>query len=171
MFEVSDKVGQVNPKVAAESDQRPQIGPDVATPHNSRNQLHVIPQCSSVRRLTDLSPSLQGIELATLATFDTILVRTLNSEYRIFMLDPETGKALLEGGKITEPLEVTVLGSSFGGSILRTGWIGVGVRIEALAKESYIRTSPVQSISVEHENSAQTCIKYVSMSEQSRIQS
>ena len=128
---------------------------DPATPDGRGKQIHLIPQCSSLERLTDLNASLQGLELATLAAFDTILVRTVNNEYRIFMLDAETGRALLEGGKITEPIEVTVLGSSFGGSILRTGWIGVGVRIEALARERYIRTSPVQSLWVQHETSAQ----------------
>ena len=128
---------------------------DPATPEDCGKQIHLIPRCSSLERLTDLNKSLEGFELATLATFDTVLVRTVNSEYRIFMLDPETGQALLEGGKLTEPIEVTVLGSSFGGSILRTGWIGVGVRIEALAREGYIRTSPVQSLIVEHETSVQ----------------
>lgn len=131
-----------------------QVDLEPATPGGCGKQLHLIPQCSSLKRLTDLSPLLQGIELATLATFDTILVRTVNSEYRIFMLDPETGQALLEGGKFTEPIEVMILGSSFGGSILRTGWVGIGVRIEALAQERYIRTSPVQSLWVEHETSA-----------------
>jgi hypothetical protein len=101
--------------------------------------------------LIELGCSLQGIKLSTLNPFDTILVRTVNSEYRVFMLDPKTGSVLLEGGKITEPVEATVLGSSFGGSVLRNGWIGVGLRIEALAKEKYLRTSPVQAVCVEHE--------------------
>ena len=127
----------------------------LATPDDRGREMHAIPTCCSLEGLTELSPSLQGIELATLGTFDTVVVRTVNSDYRIFILDPETGQALLEGGKISEPVEARVLGSSFGGSVLRSGWIVVGLCIEALANENYIRTSPVQSLCVEHETSAQ----------------
>jgi hypothetical protein len=155
MYESDDIAAQDNPRVAPESDEKLQIDLDLATPDDRGKQMHAIPRCCSLEGLTELSPSLQGIELATLVTFDTIVVRTVNSDYRMFMLDPETGRGLLEGGKITEPVEARVLGSSFGGSVLRTGWIGVGLRIEALAKEKYIRTSPVQSLFVEHETSAQ----------------
>src|SRR5687767_11036382 len=100
------------------------------------------------------SRKLQGIELATLVASDTILLHTANSDYRVSLLDPETGRATLEGGQITAPVEVTVLGSSSGG-VLRTGWIGVGLCLAALAYGSYIRTSPVQSFTVQHKTSAE----------------
>lgn len=116
--------------------------------------MHENPRHCSLEGLTEISRSLQGVELSTLAPFDTITVRTVNSDYRIFLLDPETGRALLEGGgQITEPVEVMVIGSSFGGSSLRTGWIGVGHRMEACANDKYMRTSPVQSLCVEHQTS------------------
>lgn len=103
---------------------------------------------------TEIGCSPQGLELAKLLRFDTIIVRTTNSEYRIVLLDPVTGRALLEGGRqITGPVEVIVLGSSFGDTIARVGWIGVGLRMEVCANDGYIRTSPVQSLSVEHQTS------------------
>ena len=69
--------------------------------------MHEIPRHCSLEDLTEISRSLQGVELSTLSPFDTIAVRTVNSDYRIFLLDPETGRALLEGGgQITEPVEV-----------------------------------------------------------------
>lgn len=154
MYE-SDDVAEDNPRVAPESDEKLHINLDLPTPDDREKQMHAIPRRCLLEGLTELSPTLQGVELSTLVTFDTIRVRTVHSDYRMFILDPKTGRALLEGGKITEPVEATVLGSSFGGSVLRTGWIGVGLRIEALAKEKYIRTSPVQSLCVEHETSAQ----------------
>jgi hypothetical protein len=96
----------------------------------------------------------QGLELATLLQFDTIIVRTNNSEYRIFLLDPLTGRALLEGGRqLAGPVEVMVLGSSFGDTLPRAGWIGVGLRMEVCSNDGYIRTSLVQSLSVEHQTS------------------
>ena len=44
--------------------------------------------------------------LESLNPFDTILLRTHNSEYRILLLDPKTGRALVEGGEyLVEPSE------------------------------------------------------------------
>jgi hypothetical protein len=62
---------------------------------------------------------------------DTIHVRTRNSDYEIFLLDPKSGRALVRGGEyFAEPVEATVSGSSFGGCMLKMGWIGVGLRME-----------------------------------------
>src|SRR5689334_6464126 len=45
-----------------------------------------------------------GVMLESLNAFDTILLRTHNSEYRILLLDPKTGRALVEGGSyLLEP--------------------------------------------------------------------
>jgi hypothetical protein len=118
---------------------------------DSGNQLEAIPGSSSLVVLTETCPSPGGVELKTLNRYDAIIVRTANSLYRIFLLDPETGRALLEGGRhITEPVEAIIIGSSFGGSVVRTGWIGVGLRIDAWAGDKYIRTSLVKSLRLEH---------------------
>ena len=135
--------------VGRKPDGEGQIDPDPATDG--------VPQHCSLdglteEDLTELRSSLLGVELRTLVPFDTIAVRTLNTDYRIFLLDPETGRALLERCRqITEAVEVKVLGSSFGESVLRPGWIGIGLRMEAWANNKYIRTSPVQSICIEHQ--------------------
>ena len=41
-------------------------------------------------------------------------------------------------------------GSSFGGSCLKLGWVGVGLRMEFHAEDQWIITSHVRSIAVEH---------------------
>ena len=108
----------------------------------------------SVEGFTEISPSPKVVELATLLRFDMISVRTANSHYRLFLLDPHTGRALLEGGgKIREPIEVRVIGSSFGGILLKTGCICVGLRLEVCTNNHYIRTSPVRSLRVENRTS------------------
>jgi hypothetical protein len=153
MYKSDDPDAYLNATVAPKSDGVSQIaalamGP-VGVPRT-----HEIPRCGSLEDLTNISRSLKGVDVATLAPFDTIVVRTVNSNYRMFLLDPETGRALLDGGRqITEAVEGRVIGSSFGGSILRTGWIGVGLRMEACVDDKYIRTSPVQSLCVEHQTS------------------
>jgi len=120
------------------------------TSESSTQNLTVAP----LEDLREVGCSSQGLELATLLPFDTIIVRTNNSEYRIVLLDPLTGRALFEGGRqTTGPVEVMVLGSSFGDMLPRTGWIGVGLRMEVCSNDGYIRTSPVQSLSVEHQTS------------------
>jgi len=40
-------------------------------------------------------------------------------------------------------------GSGFGGSLLKVGWIGIGLRMEILAGDQRIVTSPVRDISIE----------------------
>ena len=118
--------------------------------------MHAIPLCCSLERLTEISPSLDGVELKTLAPLDTICVRTRNSNYRIFLLEPMKGRALVEGGRrFVEPVEATVSGSTFGGSVLRMGWIGMGLRIEIYSNGKRIVTLPVQSFRVEQQTSAE----------------
>ena len=90
------------------------------------------------------------------STLDTICVRTRNSNYRIFLLEPTKGQALVEGGRhFVEPVEVTVSGSTLGGSVLKIGWIGMGLRIEIYSNGKRILTSPVQSFRVEPQTSVE----------------
>ena len=112
--------------------------------------MHNIPRFCSLDGFTELSSSLDGIALRTLAQFDTVCARTHNNDYYIFLIDPEAGKALVQGGKFfEEPVEATVSGSTFGGCMLKMGWLGVGLRIEICAKGQRIVTSPVTSLRVE----------------------
>lgn len=104
----------------------------------------------SLDNLMKISAELPGITLESLAPFDSLQVRTLNSNYRIFLLDPRTGRALVEGGCFPEPVEAVVNGSNFGGSTLRVGWIGIGLRMEMWVDNKLVSTSPVQSFSVQH---------------------
>ncbi len=113
-----------------------------------------IPRYCSLDGFTELSCSLDGVVLRTLAPFDMVCAQTLNSEYFIFLLEPETGKALVQGGRyFTEPVEATVSGSTFGGCMLKMGFVGVGLRIELCAGGQRIVTSPVTALRVEHSES------------------
>jgi hypothetical protein len=90
------------------------------------------------------------VELENLKPCDTIHVRTHNSSYEIFLLDPETGRALVRGGKyFTEPLEAILNGSNFGGSLLKPGWLGLGLRMDLFVNEYCIKTSPIVELHVE----------------------
>jgi RNA polymerase-binding transcription factor len=127
-----------------------QASTDRLTSVESRNHLHATAASDSGDDWN------HGVELETLAPFDTIQVRTRNSDYRVFMLDPRTGRALIEGGRdFLEPAEARVTGSTLGGSIFKVGWIGIGLRMEFLADGKIARTSPVQSFNVDHHAAAE----------------
>jgi hypothetical protein len=100
-----------------------------------------------------LSEELEGIMVETLKPCDTIHVRTCNSDYEVFLLEPESGRALVKGGEyFTEPVEATVSGSSFGGSMLKLGWLCEGLPMELIAGGQRIVTSPVQDLHIEHQS-------------------
>ena len=114
--------------------------------------MRTVPQYCSLDGFTGLSSSLEGVELRTLAAFDTIHVHTRHSNYRLLLLDPERGRALVQGGRFfAEPVEAEVNGASFGSCMLKMGWIGVGLRMEIFANGQPFITSPVQSLRIERE--------------------
>jgi len=109
---------------------------------------------------------LVGVPLETLTPFDTILVRTLNSEYRILLLNPNTGRSLVDGlQQFAGPVDAVVYGSTYGGTRFKVGFIGVGLRLEMWVKDKLVSTSPVQSIRVEHHKLEQfsKALSYVSL--------
>jgi hypothetical protein len=97
------------------------------------------------------------IMLDSLEPFDTVVLRTHNSDYRILLLDPTMGRALVEGGSLlAEPREGFIRGSSFPGKQLTKGAICVGCRLEMWVEERVLLTSPVKSIEVKHSAPAES---------------
>ncbi|HJX92813.1 MAG TPA: hypothetical protein VJ372_20120 [Pyrinomonadaceae bacterium] len=97
------------------------------------------------------------VVLETLQAFDTILVGTRNSDYRILLLDPRTGRALVDGGQyLNEPRESMLGGSSLHGFPYKPGAIAVGYRLEMWIGDKAISTSPVRSVSIEHHDAAES---------------
>lgn len=93
----------------------------------------------------------EGLSISTCQPFDTIHIETGHSNYRLFLIDPVTGRSLIEGGRFfLEPTEATILGSSTRTAAFRSGWIGIGFRLEIWAVEQLISTSAVNSVKVEH---------------------
>lgn len=97
------------------------------------------------------------VTIESLQPFDTVLLQTYNSAYRILLLDPKTGRALVEGGDyIVEPTEALVCGSAVVGDEFKPGTISVGCRLEMLVDERVILTSPVKTVSVKHNGDAES---------------
>ena len=105
------------------------------------------------------SASLDSSDLLidTLKPFDTILLQTHNSEYRILLLDPTTGRALVEGGDyLVEPSEALVRGSAVPGHVFKAGVISIGSRLELWANEQALLTSLIKSVHVTHNAEAES---------------
>lgn len=101
--------------------------------------------------------SATDIVLERLNPYDTILLRTDNSDYRILLLDPKTGRALVEGGiYLPEPSEGLVKGSALPGSAFNGGAICIGGRLEMWVNEQVLLTSPINSVEVKHNAAAES---------------
>jgi hypothetical protein len=88
---------------------------------------------------------LDGVHLRHLPPFTTLLIRTLNSVYRVIVTGgPEV---CIQGGAFfRDPAAAYLDGASIGGTCIRLGWIGVGLRIEMRSGSQRIITSPVRAI-------------------------
>jgi hypothetical protein len=105
-----------------------------------------ISHAATLAGFTAAVASTPGVHLRDLAPMTTLHVHTRNSLYRIVV---SAGDAVLvEGGEFFPCLTPAHFsGASVGGSFLKVGWIGVGLRMEILVDGRRIVTSPVQDIS------------------------
>jgi hypothetical protein len=90
----------------------------------------------------------RGISVLDLEPLTVLFVSTINSVYRIVV--SQRASVFVQGGQFFPDSSAAHLaGSTFGGSIIKVGWIGVGMRMEICGQNGPIVTSPVQRIEVE----------------------
>ncbi|HVG69542.1 MAG TPA: hypothetical protein VM819_01490 [Vicinamibacterales bacterium] len=92
-----------------------------------------------------LAASGPGVALGTLEPLTELKVQTRNTCYRIVI--SRDADIVIQGGTFfPDPTRAHVEGASFGGNLLKVGWIGVGLRMEILAEGRRIVTTAVRSI-------------------------
>ena len=102
------------------------------------------------------SESAEELELSKLKKFDTIVLQTQNSEYRMLLLDPSAARCLIEGGEyLMEPSEALVRGAGIPGEFFKDGSICAGSRLELWIGERVFITSPVKTIQLRHNAAAE----------------
>ena len=102
----------------------------------------------SLNTFLELIHHSEGVALDRLEPLTTLIVRTRNSLYRLIVATD--GDVLVQGGSFfPEPTPARLDGASAGGSLLRRGWIGVGLLMEFRASGQRIITSRVLAITTE----------------------
>ncbi len=118
----------------------------------------VVPRVSTLDGFVEAVSQTSGVGLADVDAFSTLVVRTRNSIYHITILRPYAREVLVQGGEFfTARTRACLNGSSFGGSCLKLGWVGIGSHMEFHADDQWIITSHVRSIAVEQAATQQPC--------------
>jgi hypothetical protein len=91
-----------------------------------------------------------GIDFLSLDAGTVVNVHTKYSTYRLVVSNPEERLARITGGRLfMEPTDVRLEGATAGGTAIKPGWIGVGLRIELRNQSNRVTTSVVQSLTIE----------------------
>lgn len=95
------------------------------------------------------SGAVTGIDFRTVPPGSSLVVDTSYSRYHIVKVNEPGTNALIQGGYyFPDETKVRIEGSAFTGSLLKIGWIKVGLHMEISAERERIVTSRVRSITV-----------------------
>ena len=118
--------------------------------HGIPSDVHLIPSARTLDGFAFQLGDADGVDVREVAAGAIVIVRTRNSCYRLVMVEPETQRVLVSGGDwFPEPTEAQLVGATGGGSMLKPGWIGVGLRMEFRHINQPITTSLVDAITIE----------------------
>ena len=117
-----------------------------------RNDPTLFPRAATLDGFVNDLADAPGIYLREVEPLTTIVVRTHNSCYRI-LIEHDTTAIVRGGAFFPEPTPARIDGSGFGGTLLKVGWIGVGLRMEIFTNGRRIITSPVRDVILERSGS------------------
>jgi hypothetical protein len=109
----------------------------------------LVPRGATLHGFVDTVTRADGLSITELDPITPLLVQTENSLYRITVLEPRGRRILVQGGSyFPESTHAELEGSSLGGSLLKQGWIGPGLRMEISTDGRRIVTSRVRSMEI-----------------------
>jgi hypothetical protein len=114
-----------------------------------------VPRVATLDGFVDAASTLRGVNVLDLEPLTELRVETTNSLYRIVV--SQRTAVFVQGGRFfpeTSPADLA--GATFGGSLLKIGWIGIGMRMEICGDDGPIVTSPVRRITVERPYASRT---------------
>jgi len=116
----------------------------------SDNRADFVPRYGTLESFSDEAGGDEGVAIQSLEPGTTLIVQTRNSEYRVVVLDSADLDVTVTGGQLfRDATRVRLNGATIHGSLLKIGWIGVGLRVEMSVDGRRIVTSPVRSITIE----------------------
>ena len=123
---------------------------DLPAEHGISADVHLV---ASARTLDGFALQFRdagGVDVRELNPGAIVSVRTRHSRYRLVVVEPKTQRVVVNGGEwFPEPTEAQLVGATGGGSMLKPGWIGVGLRVELWHMNQPITTSPVDAVTIE----------------------
>jgi len=122
-------------------------------PHDSQvpvsRDSQVMPPIGTLDEFVHDSGCENGVTVSDLEPGTRITVATKNSTYRLDVIDGARGRAIVIGGSVFPELtEVRIEGATDGGCSIKSGWIGVGLRLELTNGMRRITTSRVQAVEI-----------------------
>lgn len=112
---------------------------------SNSNTTIAVPRAATMDGFLAASAASDGLSVRDLEPLTTLYVRTCNSSYRIVIAHQSA--IFVQGGRFfPDATDARLEGSSAGGTLLKLGWIGVGLCMEIWAQGRRIITSPVRSI-------------------------
>ena len=115
----------------------------------------LVPRVAMLDGFVDAASACHGISVLDLEPLTVLRVDTRNSVYRI-VISQRTAVFVQGGQFFPEPSAAHLAGATFGGSLLKIGWIGVGMRMEICGDDGPIVTSPVRRITIERAQASRT---------------
>lgn len=90
-----------------------------------------------------------GVALQTLDPGTILTLQTHNSTYRLVVLDGARQRVLVTGGfHFPRRTEARVEGATADDSAVKTGWIGLSLKLAFRIDSARVTTSPIQSIDI-----------------------
>lgn len=112
----------------------------------------LVPSACTLDGFTEALERMGGFDPSSLDPLSEMVVTTESTTYRITLIDPVTSRILVQDGKFFPiAFEAQLCGSSFGGSLLKQHWIGIGMRMELHCEQGHIVTTPVVSVELVEE--------------------
>jgi hypothetical protein len=121
----------------------------IASDRGGSHEPGVLPSWCTLDGLALRSSCADGIAIESLKRGTALDVETLNSQYRIVVMDGPRHLVLMQGGKMfPEATLVRLDGATAGGSALKIGWISAGLKLEISIGRRRITSSVVRSVAV-----------------------
>lgn len=113
----------------------------------------LLARTATLDRFVHTANAADGVRVDDLSPMTTLIVDTRNSRYRITV--STDGEIVVQGGRFfPDHTAARLEGSTNGGSVLKAGWICIGLHMELFAGGRRIVTSPVLAIAQRNDSSA-----------------